>query len=177
MKIDTRSMAFVALFAALTAVGAMIRVPLPFTPVPFTLQVFFVLLAGGILGSKLGALSQIVYILLGAIGLPVFAGGSSGFGVILGPTGGYLIGFVPAAFIVGLMMEKREEISIFRTQLVFLTGVLAIYFFGATQLALVANIGPKAAITGGVLPFIPLDIVKAALAALLVTRLKKAIAI
>ncbi|TET40117.1 MAG: biotin transporter BioY, partial [Elusimicrobia bacterium] len=85
MLLKTKGMILCALFAALTAVGGLIAVPLPFTPVPITLQTFFTFLAGAILGKYLGALSQIIYLLLGVIGLPVFAKGSSGIGVLLGP--------------------------------------------------------------------------------------------
>ena len=95
-------MARVALMAALTAVGAQISIPLPFTPVPFTLQVPMVVLSGLLLGVRYGALSQVVYLLLGAIGLPVFAKFSAGLGIILGPTGGYLVSYPFAAAVAGL---------------------------------------------------------------------------
>ena len=85
----TKSMILVALFAAITSVLALLpAIPLPFSPVPITFQVIGIFLAGAILGPRLGFLSQLVYLLLGSIGLPVFAGGSAGFSVILGPTGG-----------------------------------------------------------------------------------------
>ncbi|MDI6800326.1 MAG: biotin transporter BioY [Actinomycetota bacterium] len=172
MKIETRSMIMTALFAALTAVGALIRVPLPFTPVPLTLQVFFVLLAGAILGAKFGALSQIIYVLLGAVGLPVFSGGSSGFGVIFGPTGGYLFGFVLAAAVVGLLMEGGEGPNIALTFLFFLIGILVIYALGTAWLALITKMGLKKAIIGGALPFIPLDLIKAAAASLISVKVR-----
>lgn len=177
MKLDTKSMTGAALFAALTAVGALIRIPLPANPIPLTLQVFFVLLAGAILGAKLGALSQIIYLLLGAIGLPVFSGGTSGFGVIFGPTGGYLIGFILAAFTVGHLIAREREASAVKTTLFFLVGILVIYIFGTAQLALVAKISIGQAILGGVLPFLPLDIVKAILAASLLIKLRSHIEI
>ncbi len=109
MLLKTKGMVLCALFAALTGVGALIAIPLPFTPVPITLQTFFIFLAGALLGKYLGALSQLIYLLLGVVGLPVFAKGSSGIGALLGPSGGYLVGFIPAAFLVGYLLERREK--------------------------------------------------------------------
>ena len=110
---DIKKMAFASLFAALIAVGAYIKIPIPFSPVPITLQVFFIFLAGAMLGARWGTLSVIVYLLLGIVGLPVFSGGASGLGVLLGPTGGYLIGFVVAAFLVGTLCEKKGTSNFF----------------------------------------------------------------
>jgi biotin transport system substrate-specific component len=96
-------MIYAAMFGAATAMGAYIMIPLP--PVPITLQTLFVVLAGALLGGRLGALSQVVYLLLGIIGLPVFHGGKGGLGILLGPTGGYLVGFIAAAYVVGKLIE------------------------------------------------------------------------
>lgn len=104
-------MIFAAMFAALTAAVAWFKIPLPFTPVPITLQTLLVLLSGAVLGAYYGALAMIIYLLLGAIGLPVFAGGSSGIGVLLGPTGGYLFSYPIAAFVIG-KMTKSKKISV-----------------------------------------------------------------
>ena len=103
-----KGMVFAALFAALTGAVAWFRIPLPFTPVPITLQTLMVLFSGAMLGPIYGALSMIVYLLLGAIGLPVFAGGSSGVGALLGPSGGYLFSYPVAAFVIGYMLEKKR---------------------------------------------------------------------
>src|SRR3989338_5867789 len=103
-----KGMVFAALFAALTGAVAWFKIPLPFTPVPITLQTLMVLLSGAMLGSYYGALSMIIYLILGALGLPVFAGGSSGVGALLGPTGGYLFSYPVAAFFIGKMLEKRK---------------------------------------------------------------------
>ena len=100
----SKDLSLVALFAALTAVGGFISIP--FYPVPLTLQVFFVLLSGTILGKKLGALSQIIYLGIGAIGAPVFHNFTGGMGILLGPTGGFLIGFIPGAYMAGLVYER-----------------------------------------------------------------------
>jgi biotin transport system substrate-specific component len=162
-------MVFASLFAALTAAGAYIQIPIPFSPVPVTLQVFFVLLAGTMLKSKWGSLSMVVYTLLGISGLPVFAGGSSGIGVLLGPTGGYIIGFVLAAYVIGKLSEKVEHVS--KPGLIMINafnmsiGVLIIYACGVSQLMLVADIGPGTALALGVVPFLPGEIIKIVAAA------------
>lgn len=114
-----RGMVFAALFAALTGAVAWFKIPLPFTPVPITLQTLVVLLSGAMLGSYYGALAMIIYLILGAIGLPVFAGGSSGFGALFGPTGGYLLSYPIAAFIIGKMLE-RKKLNIFLNYLSFI---------------------------------------------------------
>src|SRR3989344_4961015 len=106
--LNIKGMVFAALFAALTAAVSPIKIPLGFTPVPITLQTLMVLLSGAVLGSRLGALSQFLYVLVGALGLPVFAGGGSGLGALLGPSGGYLISYPFAAFITGKMIEKKK---------------------------------------------------------------------
>ena len=165
---DLRMMVFASLFAALTAAGAYIQIPIPFSPVPVTLQVFFVLLAGSMLKSKWGGLSMIVYTLLGISGLPVFAGGSSGMGVLLGPTGGYIIGFILAAYIIGKLSEKVEnsdKSGFFVNALNMSAGILVIYACGFIQLTFVAEIGPGTALALGVVPFLPGEIVKTAVAA------------
>ncbi len=107
-KEKLKGMVFAALFAALTGAVAWFKIPLPFTPVPITLQTLMVLLSGAMLGAYYGALAMIIYLVLGAIGLPVFAGGSSGVGALLGPTGGYLFSYPVAAFVIGYMTQKRK---------------------------------------------------------------------
>jgi biotin transport system substrate-specific component len=170
---ELRMMVFASLFAALTAAGAYIQIPIPFSPVPVTLQVFFVLLAGCILKSKWGSLSMIVYSLLGIAGLPVFAGGSSGIGVFLGPTGGYIIGFILAAYIIGKLSEKTEKST--RSPLLVNTlnmsaGIFVIYLCGVLQLMIVAQIGLGVALTLGAIPFLPGEIVKTAVATYIVSN-------
>lgn len=160
----TKSMILVALFAAITSVLALLpAIPLPFSPVPITFQVLGVFLAGAILGPRLGFLSQLVYLLLGSIGLPVFAGGSAGFSVILGPTGGYLIGFPIAAFICGLLITYGEQKKL-DSKLAYITaliaGILAIYVIGTIQLSVVLGMPLSKAFLVGSLPYIPLDAFK-----------------
>jgi len=170
MELKTKGMIFCALFAALTGVGGLIAIPLPFTPVPITLQIFFTFLAGALLGKYLGALSQLIYLLLGVVGLPVFAKSSSGIGALLGPTGGYLAGFIPAAFLVGYLLEKRENPPLALIFLAMVVGVVAIYLPGVGWLMWVARMNPVKALLLGVLPFVPGDAVKIVVGALIVKR-------
>ena len=108
MKPKIRDLLLASLFASLTAVGASIHVPLPFTAIPITLQTLFIYVAGALLGSRLGALSQSLYVLMGIMGLPVFAGWRSGFEVLMGPTGGYILGFIPGAYVIGKLVELSQ---------------------------------------------------------------------
>ena len=133
-KEKLKGMVFSALFAALTAAVAWFKIPLPFTPVPITLQTLIVLLSGAMLGSYYGALSMIIYIAVGAIGLPVFAGGASGIGVLLGPTGGYLFSYPIAAYVIGYMTEKKvidklQKYSLAIIMAVFMFIIFAYYDF------------------------------------------------
>ncbi|MFA6309422.1 MAG: biotin transporter BioY [Clostridia bacterium] len=166
MKINTKALILTGLFAAITSVCALISIPVPFSPVPITLQLAAVFLSATILGSKYGSLSQIVYLLIGTVGLPVFSNFSGGPGVILGPTGGFLISFPIIAFIVGLIIEKNKNASdiIMRfliMPLLLLFGLLICYSLGTLWLSFVLKISLTKAIYIGVLPFIPLDVIKA----------------
>ena len=144
-----------ALMTALTAVGAYLIIPLPFSPVPITLQTFFVLLSGRLLGKKYGAVSQIVYLLLGAAGLPIFSGGRGGIGILLGPTGGFLISFIIAAWIAGHYAENK-----IKNFLVYSAAVLSNYIIGTSYFILITGTGILSALNMTVIPFIPGDIFK-----------------
>lgn len=147
---------FCSLFAILIAIGSYIYLPLPFTPVPMTFQLFFVLLSGIFLGPTYGTLSVLIYIILGVIGLPVFAGGGSGLGYIFGKTGGYLLGFVISPIIVGNIVKINKKflmISIF-------LGIFVIHLLGVLYLSKFLSISLLKAFTLGSLPFIPIDIIK-----------------
>jgi len=148
----------VAIFTTLTTLAAFVRIPLPFTPVPLTLQTFFVLLGGAMLGSAAGSSSQSLYLILGASGLPVFAGARGGLSHLAGPTGGYLIGFVVAAYLVGKVVERKDS-SIWLI-LAMLAGTGVIYLLGGLRLAHFLRIGIKETLYLGVIPFLPGDILK-----------------
>ncbi len=169
-RTDLKRMVFAALFASLTAVGAYVKIPLPFTPVPVTMQVFFVLLAGSMLGSRWGTISMVVYLMLGIAGFPVFAGGASGIGVLFGPTGGYLAGFVFAAFIIGKISEIFYLRPILKNILCMSLGLCIIYLCGAFRLMSVADLTFQQTMVAGVMPFIIGDIAALLLAAFIATR-------
>lgn len=169
-SLDLKRMVFAALFASLTAVGAYMKIPLPITPVPVTMQVFFVLLAGCMLGSRWGAISVIVYLLLGIAGFPVFAGGASGPAVFFGPTGGYLIGFIFAAFVTGKLSESFSRNSVLKNTLFMIVGLCIIYALGALRLMAVADLTFQQTMVAGVLPFIVGDLITLLLAAFIAAR-------
>jgi len=152
-----KKMVLAALFAALIAVGAYIKIPV--APVPISLQTFFVLLAIMTLGKNWGTVSVIVYLLVGFIGFPVFAGGNSGLGIIFGPTGGYLYAFVIVAFLIGGISEKiqKKTINVF---LLSAFGSLLILFIGTLHLSASGQIPLSAAFVGGFAPFIIGDLLK-----------------
>lgn len=153
-------------FSVFMALCAQVSFYLPFTPVPITLQTLAVLLTGAALGSRRGGLAMLVYLAEGAVGLPVFAGGVGGFIKLFGVTGGYLWAFPIAAFVVGLLCERRLERS-FLSVLVMLVGSLIIYAIGVPWLAVVLHVDLLKAFALGMLPFIPGDLVKIVFAALL----------
>ncbi|NQV08161.1 biotin transporter BioY [bacterium] len=153
-------------FALLTAAAAQIQIPLWFTPVPITGQTFAVLLAGAALGWRAGAASQALYLGLGAIGLPFFAGGEGGWSVVTGATGGYLIGFVLAAALVGTLAERRHDRSVLTAIPTFLAGSALIYLAGVTVLAARLDVGAIEAMELGMVPFIMGDLIKIGLAGL-----------
>jgi biotin transport system substrate-specific component len=164
------SLASVLFVAALTAAAAQVSVPLPFTSVPLTFQPMIVLLGGLALGSKLGLASQIVYLAAGIAGLPVFAASATlppGPLRLLGPTGGYLMAYPVAAFVVGYLAERGLSRRYVTSVLAMLAGLAIIYVCGATWLAFFARVGPQSAAIGvqaalmsGVAPFVLADLVK-----------------
>ena len=148
----------------LIALSAQVAARLPFSPVPITGQTCAVLLVGAFLGSRRGMLSVLAYLAEGAMGLPVFAGGGSGPAWLGGPTGGYLLGFVVAAWTVGWLCEHLWDRSVAGTLVIMLAGSATIYMFGLPWLA--RFVGADRALALGLLPFFPGDSVKIALAVL-----------
>jgi biotin transport system substrate-specific component len=147
----------------LVALMAQVSVPLPFSPVPITGQTFAVLLVGAALGARRGSASLLLYLLEGAVGLPVFAGGAGGPAVLLGPTGGYLIGFAAAAWLIGALAGRGLDRRLPGSLLAFLAGEIVIFLCGAAVLAL--HVGSPNVLPLGVIPFIPGELIKIALAA------------
>jgi biotin transport system substrate-specific component len=153
-----------ALFAALTAVGAYLFVPIG--PVPIVLQNMFVFLTGLLLGSRWGLASVAVYLLAGLCGLPVFAGGAGGIGRLFGPTGGFLLGYLPAVFLTGMVAERRPG-SMRRDVLAMVLGSAVLYACGVPWLKAVTGLSFEKALAVGVLPFLAGDALKIAAAALI----------
>ncbi|WP_121661998.1 biotin transporter BioY [Metabacillus litoralis] len=135
-KSSTVSLVTVSLFASLSAIGAFIKIPLPY--VPFTLQVLFVFLAGSLLGSKKGFQSQLIYVAIGLAGLPVFTQGG-GIGYVLQPTFGYLIGFMAGAYVVGATVERVSNPKILHFIIANFAGLAVVYFFGVIYLYIALN--------------------------------------
>lgn len=161
-----RDLVLIVLGALFVAVLAQVKIALPFTPVPLTGQTFAVLLIGATLGSKRGAASMALYIGLGALGLPVFAGGTSGIAYLSGATLGYLVGFVIAAYVIGLLAERGLERNVRTSLIPFLIGTALIYVCGVAWLAVVLGSLSKA-VTAGLLPFLIGDALKLIAASLL----------
>lgn len=173
-KITTKELVFTALMAVIIAVCSWISIP---TTVPFTLQTFGVFMAVGLLGGKKGTISVLVYILLGAVGVPVFAGFSSGIGVLFGTTGGYIVGFLLSGLVYWAMTAAfGEKLPIMIIAMVL--GLLVCYAFGTAWFMIVyakntAPIGLMTALGWCVFPFIIPDCIKIALAVVLTKQLKK----
>jgi biotin transport system substrate-specific component len=163
LQTQTARLAGIAIFTLATVVSA--RLVIPMDPVPFTLQPLAVLLAGMVLGARDGALSQIAYVALIALGLP-FDANMRGQAALLGPTGGYLIGFIAAAFVTGLLVE-RAGARLWQRWLAGVAGIAVIYAFGVPVLALTRGLTLEQAFAAGAAPFLAPDMVKALLAAAL----------
>lgn len=133
----TKNLILVSIFAALTAIGAFIRIPIPY--VPFTLQYLFCTLAGMVLGSRLGALSQIVYVFIGLIGIPVFTEGG-GPSYIFKPTFGYLIGFIVAAYVIGKITENIKTLTMQKAFFISIIGLIIVYTLGVVYLYEIYNL-------------------------------------
>ena len=160
------TVALIVSFTLMTALAAQFRVSLPFTPVPITGQTFAVLLAGGVLGSRAGAASQALY-WVGGLVFPFYAGGGQGWEVATGATGGYLVGFIVAAWMVGSLAERGQDRTVATAVPAFLAATVLIYLFGVPWLAHELNVSWQRAMELGAVPFIIGDLVKVALAGLL----------
>lgn len=171
-RTPVKDMAFVAMFSALIAVCSIISIPIG--EVPVTLQTFGVCLAAAMLGYRRGTLSVFIYILLGAVGVPVFAGMKGGFGVLAGPTGGYIIGFLLTALIIGVAADKWQRKALPLT-LAMIAGVLACYTLGTAWFMIVTKMHLIESLLLCVVPFLLPDAVKIAAAVILSNRLSKVV--
>lgn len=179
MKIKTKDMILVALFAALTAVGGFISIPIG--PVPITLQSFFTLLSGILLGPFLGALSQLIYVILGLVGLPIFAGGTGGISTIIHPTFGYLIGFIVAPIVIGKIINVKSNSKFIRLLLGCILGSLVIYVLGIPYMYVIlkyvshVNITLLKTFEIGFFVFIPGDTIKCIIASVISVKMLPAL--
>lgn len=161
------SIAHTGAFTALLAAGSWISIP--FVPVPFTLQTLFLFLAAGIMG-RYAVVPVSLYLLMGAMNLPVFHSGTAGIGVFLGPTGGYLVGFLPAALLAGIGYECRPRVARYAGMA---AGLCALYACGVGWLSLSTGLSLEMALLLGAVPFIPGDILKAVVASLVTDRIAR----
>lgn len=161
---------FAALFAALTAVLSQMAIPLPFTPVPINLATASVFLAGALLGAFWGPASQGIFLLLGVCGLPVFAKFASGIGTLLGPTGGFLWGYIAAAAVIGFILKGNCS-SLFKNAAAMSVGMLVCYALGTLWFMIFTHKGLLPSLTACVFPFLLGDAIKIGLCAFLARRL------
>lgn len=170
-----KELTMTAIFAALTAVFAQIVVPLPFTPVPFSMGIFAVYLTGAILDKSHAVYAQLIYILLGMIGIPVFGEFSGGVGVIAGPTGGYIIVYPLMAFLVALIVQAWGRRTVVSLAIGMLSALAVCYIAGSLWYCVAAKITWVKSLMYTVLPFIPCDLIKIAVCAPFGVALSKAL--
>lgn len=171
----TKNLTFTAICAALTVVFAQLIIPLPFTPIPFSMAIFAVYLTGTLLPMSYSFYAQLVYLLLGAVGLPVFGGFSGGIGVILGPTGGYILTYPVMALLVALFIRLFGKKSVLSLAAGMLCALAVCYLGGSLWYSATADVTWAKSIVLTILPFIPFDLVKIAICVPLSIALDKAL--
>lgn len=169
-KIRTKQMVLIALMTAVTCVLGPLSIPLPFSPVPISLTNFAIFLAIFILGMKNGTISFIIYLLLGAVGVPVFSSFRGGLQVLAGPTGGYLIGFIFLALIMGFALDHFDR-KLVPTIIGMVIGMAVCYAFGTVWLAKLLSLSFKEGLMMGVIPYLPGDAAKIIIAAIVGPKL------
>ena len=169
-KIRTKQMVLIALMTAVTCVLGPLSIPLPFSPVPISLTNFAIFLAIFVLGMKSGTINFIIYLLLGAIGVPVFSSFRGGLQVLAGPTGGYLIGFIFLALIMGFALEHFDR-KLVPTIIGMIIGMAVCYAFGTVWLAKLLSLSFKEGLMMGVIPYLPGDAAKIIIAAIVGPKL------
>ena len=169
-KIKTKQMVLIALMTAVTCVLGPLSIPLPFSPVPISLTNFAIFLAIFVLGMKNGTISFIIYLLLGAVGVPVFSSFRGGLQVLAGPTGGYLIGFIFLALIMGFALDHFDR-KLLHTIIGMIIGMVVCYAFGTVWLAKLLSLSFKEGLMMGVIPYLPGDAAKIIIAAIVGPKL------
>lgn len=174
MNLSSSNIAKIAVCAGITALLAWLVIPLPFSPVPVSGQTIGVMISGVVLPPGLAALSQIVYILLGLLGLPVFTGGNTGLGTLAGPTGGYIWGFVVGTYVISFLLRHGLHKSTLGYAIALtIGGIGVIYLTGLLQLMVVTKLSFHQALLSGMLPFLLGDSLKVTLVATLGKRLQQ----
>ena len=169
-KIKTKQMVLIALMTAVTCVLGPLSIPLPFSPVPISLTNFAIFLAIFVLGMKNGTISFIIYLLLGAVGVPVFSSFRGGLQVLAGPTGGYLIGFIFLALIMGFALDHFDR-KLVPTIIGMIIGMAVCYAFGTVWLAKLLSLSFKEGLMMGVIPYLSGDVAKIIIAAIVGPKL------
>ena len=169
-KIKTKQMVLIALMTAVTCVLGPLSIPLPFSPVPISLTNFAIFLAIFVLGMKNGTISFIIYLLLGAVGVPVFSSFRGGLQVLAGPTGGYQIGFIFLALIMGFALDHFDR-KLLPTIIGMIIGMVVCYAFGTVWLAKLLSLSFKEGLMMGVIPYLPGDAAKIIIAAIVGPKL------
>lgn len=165
MRSGTRNLMLIAMFAAVMSIMAQISIPLPFSPVPITGQTLALALLAIILPKKLATSSVGIYLLLGAIGIPVFAGATGGLGILLGPSGGYLFALVIAAFMISAVLEVEGSYKVIPTFIITTIGLMVVLLFGTVWMKfIVEGMSWTEAFWAGFAPFVILEVVKAGIA-------------
>lgn len=171
-KKKTLKITMCALFAALTAICSQIQIPLP--QIPINLALFSVCIAGAVLGAAYGALSMIVYVLLGAVGVPVFAGFKGGFAAITGSTGGYIVGYIVCAWVTGIIVKNTKG-KIYQIALAMVVGVALCYVLGTIWFMILSGNPLKVSLGFCVFPFLPGDAIKIILASTISAKLRQGV--
>lgn len=175
-KLSIRDMIYSALFATLTSIMGYVIIPLPFSPIPITGQSLVVMLAGCVLTPVQAGLSMLTFLFMGAVGLPVFSGGRAGLGIIVGKSGGYLIGYLVGAIIISLLVRKNKSMVGMLLSCAF-GGIIIVHILGSLWLGYVTGIGLLKGFMLGSLPFLIGDLLKAIVAVMVGVRLNKEIKI
>lgn len=175
MKFSPKEITLTGLFTAITVILAQLRFDLPISPVPITFSLVAVFLSAILLNPKCSFFSQLVYILLGICGLPVFSGFSGGIGILAGAKGGYIISFPIMTLVVGLILRRKQTASRIDLAVALIIGLAICYTLGTVWLGLVTGVSAATAITSGIIPFLPLDTVKVILTALAGYELRRSL--
>lgn len=173
-KSHVKELTIIGLMTALTCIVAPFSIPIPISPVPISLTNFAIYIIIYATGLKIGTVSYLIYLFLGAAGLPVFSAFSGGFGKLAGPTGGYLIGFLFLAVIQGFFIKIRPGNNTFAI-IGMITGTVICYLFGTAWLAFQANLNFNAALAAGVIPYLPGDAVKIIISAIIGPKIQNSV--